>query len=1048
MRSKSASGAALRASQEIRRLQAILDATANTVIECALNGKILYVNKAAVDLYGYSSLEFSQMNISNLFVPSHVQALNSYFQHTVAQDSKVLSGTDEVFFAIHQNKRKFKVSLHLKISSEGLVATICELSGLKSVQDELMRSNERLKVAKAAAQIGVWEFNIHTQELIWDAQMFTLYQRSDQSFNGTVSAWNESLHPDDQQKALHAVQHTIATGKTFDTTFRILTPGNEVRYLKAYGHAVLDQQNKVSKVIGVNYDLTDNYNTQESLKNSLKSNRLLAKVAEETVNAVIITDPDGKITWVNKGFTRISGFELEEVIGLKPGHVLQGKGTDQAFVQQIRDSLIFEKGFDTELLNYHKNGSPYWIKIHCQALYEDDVLVGYMAIQTDITDLKRLEKERITQREILERTGDMAKLGGWQLDLVTNTPIWSDVVYKIHEVAPDYEVDLDNAINFYPPETRPLVEKAIERAINENIPWDIQTPFKTAKGNSIWVRTTGYAEFTNGVASSLRGAFQDITELKRAEQQANEANLAKSQFLANMSHEIRTPINGILGMNDLLLNSDIDDRQRHFAKLIKVSSQSLLLLVNDILDFSKIEAGKLDINYQHTNLYALLGNIVDTMSMLALDRHLDLVLNIAPSLPQWVNIDPDRLKQVLNNLLGNAIKFTNEGEVILKAQLSKEQQLEFLIIDTGIGIAPNKRSLLFSKFMQIDSSSTRKQGGTGLGLAICQELVEMMGGRIEVKSTFKKGSIFSFTITNKPAKENSVLAPLSDLSSLAQKKLLLVDTNKSVQEAITNFLHHCGIEIHIANTAADTIQQLQQAYKEQSAFDFVLIDLNFVDMNAMELSKAIYNNKQCGKPAIIVMTSQAWSLKSQQNSAPAIAAYLAKPLKSDSLISSLLTQTLGSKSDSSNPYPNSNGFLQHSGSLTKRKILVVEDNYINQEVIGSMLTQLNYDFELGVNGKEALHLLAKTPHAYSLILMDCQMPVMDGYEASKIIRANEDALFDNCIPIVAVTANAMPDDRAKCLAAGMNDYLEKPILLSKLTASLKKWAFTNVNKTT
>jgi CheY-like chemotaxis protein len=259
-------------------------------------------------------------------------------------------------------------------------------------------------------------------------------------------------------------------------------------------------------------------------------------------------------------------------------------------------------------------------------------------------------------------------------------------------------------------------------------------------------------------------------------------------------------------------------------------------------------------------------------------------------------------------------------------------------------------------------------------------------------------------------------------------------------------LHHCGIEIHIANTAANTIQQLQQAYKEQSAFDFVLIDLNFVDMNAMELSKAIYNNKQCGKPAIIVMTSQAWSLKSQQNSAPAIAAYLAKPLKSDSLISSLLTQTLGSKSDSSNP--DSNGFLQHTGSLTKRKILVVEDNYINQEVIGSMLTQLNYDFELGVNGKEALHLLAKTPHAYSLILMDCQMPVMDGYEASKIIRANEDALFDNCIPIVAVTANAMSDDRAKCLAAGMNDYLEKPILLSNLTASLKKWAFTNVNKTT
>lgn len=1034
MGSKSTDELAKSGREKIQRLQSILNATSSAVLEVSANADILYANQAASDLFGYSSFEFTQMKISDLVAVTHYPQLIVYFEQIQHRQNMLLNNLGEVFLAEHKNKQKFSVSINLNVSQTVIVATISESSKLKLAQEALSQTNERLKVAKAASQIGVWEYNIATGALIWDEQMFALYQRLPEHFSGTVSEWNDALHPDDLEHALQAVQETAELGKKLDTNFRILTPTNDIRYLKAYGHAVLDKQGQVVKIIGVNYDLTDNYTTQEYLKESLKNNRLLAKVAEETVNGVIITDPEGKINWVNEGFTRISGYVLDEVNGRTPGSVLQGKETDKDSVSRIQESLKAQAGFESELVNYHKNGTPYWIKINCEPLFDDDKHVGYMAIETDITDLKKLENERKVHLDLLESAGDMAKLGGWQLDLLTNIPVWSDVVYEIHEVPLGSKVDLAKALDFYPLETRPLIEKAIELAVSENIPWDIQTPFNTAKGNSIWIRTTGYAEFTNGVPTSLRGAFQDITELKLAEQKANEANLAKSEFLANMSHEIRTPINGILGMNDLLLNSGINEQQHHFVELMQKSSQSLLHLINDILDFSKIEAGKLDINYQNINLYDLLGVAANTMAVRAQESNLELVLDISPTLPVWVNIDPDRLRQVLNNLLSNAVKFTSAGEIVLRAQLSIEQQLEFLVIDSGLGIPIEKQSKLFAKFVQIDSSSTRKHGGTGLGLAISQQLVEMMGGQIKVLSDERKGSIFSFTIDNQYTEEQTDRSDTLNLTVLKFKKILVVDPNKSVQIALANFLKPSEIKMQFASNAPATIKTLKEARKEEKAFDFVLIEMNLEGVDGIELSKAISNNGRCGNPSIFLMTSQIWSNKNIERPLCSIAGFLAKPLNPSTLITALLQQQTGR---SSKALLDQN--IQGKQVNSSKKLLVVEDNYINQEVVGSMLSSLGYEFDLAFNGKEALKALNDSPELYSMILMDCQMPIMDGYEATRQIRDSTDVQFNTNIPVVAVTANAMSGDKEKCLAAGMNDYLEKPILLKQLKATIQKW---------
>lgn len=1029
--------------EEMQRLQAILDSVSSAVFEISVKGNILFANQAAVDIFGYTLTELKQMCFDDL-VPDRVnQGYQKHLEQFLNNDRERTNRENEAFPGLHKNGQEICVTINLKPSpnnqQNSVIATISESSKLKRTQEQLNNSNERLMIAKEASQVGVWEFNVETEQLIWDEQMFLLYQHDPSTFSGTASEWRDAVHPDDKEEIFKALQRTTQENKKFDATFRILTPDKQIRYLKAYGHAVCDNTGKVFKVIGVNYDMTENFIVQENLKQSLKSNQVLAKVAEETINAVVLTDEQGKITWVNKMFTQISGYRLDEVKGFTPGSILQGVDTAPQTIKNIRAALTNKQGFNAEILNYHKNGSPYWLRINCKPLHEKKQLIGFMAIQTDITEVKRLEQERLLQQELLERTGDMAKLGGWQLDLLSNQVIWSDVVYNIHELPIGSVIDLENAINFYAPESRPKIEQAIALAIKDGTPWDIQTAFTTAKGNNIWVRSVGYAEFTNGVATSLRGAFQDITELKHAEEQAKEASRAKSEFLANMSHEIRTPINGILGMNDLLLNSNLDEKQRHFAQLVKMSSHSLLHLINDILDFSKIEAGKLDIEIQDINLYALLGDIIDSMAARAQDKHLELVLDIAPALPRWIKIDPHRVKQVLNNLLSNAIKFTEKGEVILRVESTNNALIKFTVIDTGEGIAEDKQTQLFTQFMQVDSSNTRQHGGTGLGLAISKQLTERMGGQISVLSVWQQGSTFCFTVKSEPSSQSTAPTTQAMLAPLRLKKLLVVDSHNSVRQSVLNILTQGDIEVVGASNAPEAIKALRHAYDSQQSFDYILIELALLGMDGIELSKAIRADKRFSKLEIILMTAQVAAVNNSQTPEIKISGYLGKPFKPDSLISVLIkpqyTQATVRQRELRQANP-----LEISAHK-KPNILIVEDNYINQQIVIEMLKSLDCDYHLAGNGQEALNMLSNHNGSFDLILMDCQMPLMNGYDATRHIRATEHQQFDKNIPIIALTANAMKGDDIKCFEAGMNDYLSKPFLSEQLAEILHKWVF-------
>jgi PAS domain S-box-containing protein len=946
--------------------------------------------------------------------------------------------------------------------SAGLVAQQFEatdalLQRLQIANAEMQRERERLQFLLDTAPVGV---AITANNVLRFANKLVM-----DNINPHIGTSASGFYVNAAER--DAVVARLKAGEEVkDAEIQMYGPHGEIRDVAAT-FLPIDYEGEKALLVWM-VDVTERKRIEDAIK---EERRHLAAILDSLPDAAFVIDDKGVLTAWNRATEEMTGVKAADIIGkgdYEYAEAFYGQRrpilidlvfasedevrTNYRHVRRVGDALLGEGHVRTQ-------AGEIWFEGSATALRDSEGrIIGAIEVVRDFTTRRKaelaIEESRQQLSTILDNLPDAAfvvdqnyKVVAWNRALVAMTGVEANEM--LGKGQGDY------ALPFYG-ERRPIMVDLVAKSDEEITQ---RYPVVRREGDVLsgetTIRVRGQTLYIQPRAVALRNAegefiggieiIRDLTERKRAEDElaaareaAEKASQAKADFLANMSHEIRTPMNAIIGMTHLALQTSLDDRQRNYLEKVDAAARNLLGIINDILDFSKIEAGKISFERIEFDLDDVLDNLADLLVIKAQDKGLELLFDVGTDVPTALVGDPMRLGQVLTNLASNAIKFTEKGEVTIAVRCVNEcvdnAELRFSVTDTGIGLSEEQRARLFSAFSQADSSTTRKYGGTGLGLSISKRLVELMEGEIGVESRLGVGSTFTFTARfDRHPEQKELQATATHLPGL---RILVVDDNASARDIFLAMLHSLRFEASAVSGGMEALAELKRAHQDGNPYGLVLVDWLMPNIDGIQTIRRI--NAHEGLPAApICMMVTAYSreelLKEVDEAKISIAGLMVKPVSPSTLCDSIMKVFGKHIGRELRRQQRQSGHREAEKSLAGACLLLVEDNEVNSELAIEILTNAGIRVDLARHGAEAVAMVERT--AYDGVLMDCQMPVMDGFEATRRIRAAGHAL----LPVIAMTANAMSGDRERCVEAGMNDHVAKPIDVGQLFLTLARW---------